>query len=349
MTNLESRHGNDDEFFEHYKVVADEEQRLLRIDKFLTNRLKNASRNRIQNAARNGFIKVNGLAVKPNYRVRGGDTVSVVLPHPPRNKELIPQDLALDFIYEDEHVAVVNKPPGMVVHPGYANHSGTLVNGLLHHFNQLPQLDTEHRRPGLVHRIDKDTSGLLVVAKDEETMTHLANQFFYHTIDRVYFALVWGNVDPDSGTIDNYLCRSPRDRKLMWVTQDEDLGKRAITHYRVLERYGFATAVECRLETGRTHQIRAHFKHLGHPLFNDAAYGGHSYAGYHRGHSFKAFVENTFLILPRQALHARVLGFDHPASGQRLYFEQPLPTDMLLAQERFRNFVAKPKLSPPLN
>ncbi|MBI3142308.1 MAG: RluA family pseudouridine synthase [Bacteroidetes bacterium] len=346
MTHLESRHGSDDEFFEHYKVVADEEQRLLRIDKFLTNRLKNASRNRIQNAARSGFIRVNGAPVKPNYRVRGGDAVSVVLPHPPRNKELIPEDLSLDFVYEDDHLVVVNKPPGMVVHPGFGNHSGTLVNGLLFHFNQLPKLGGEERRPGLVHRIDKDTSGLLVVAKDEDSLTHLANQFFYHTIDRVYFALVWGNLAHDGGTIDNYLDRSPRDRKLMAVTQNETLGKRAITHYRVLERYGFATAVECRLETGRTHQIRAHFKHLGHPLFHDTAYGGHSYAGYHRGHTFKAFVENTFAILPRQALHARVLGFEHPTNGQKMYFEQPLPPDMQLAQDRFRKFVAKPHISP---
>jgi len=338
MTNLENQLETDDEFYEHYRVEADPNQGLLRIDKFLSNRLMNASRNRIQNAAKNGYILVNDAKVKQNYRVKGGDVVTMVLPHPPRNKELIPQDLDLDFVYEDEHLIIVNKAPGMVVHPGYGNYSGTLVNGLVFHFNNLPNQNTITPRPGLVHRIDKDTSGLLVIAKDEETMTHLANQFFYHTIERIYFALVWGNVKEDEGTIDNYLARSPRDRKLVAVCKEPEEGKRAITHYKVLERYGFATAVQCKLETGRTHQIRAHFKHLGHPLFNDSAYGGDVITSFTSFNRFKTFAENTFKILPRQALHAGVLGFTHPITKKEMYFEQPLPSDIAEAQERFRNF-----------
>ncbi|MGB0429863.1 MAG: RluA family pseudouridine synthase [Bacteroidia bacterium] len=338
MVNLESKYGNEDEFYEHYRVVADPNQGLLRIDKFLSNRLLNASRNRIQNAARAGFIRVNDQPVKPNYKIRGGDAVTVVLPHPPRNKELIPQDLPLDIVYEDDYLLVVNKAPGMVVHPGYGNYSGTLVNGLVYHFDNLPSQSNEVARPGLVHRIDKETSGLLVIAKDEKVMTDLANQFFHHTINRTYKALVWGSVKEDAGTIDNYLHRSPKDRKIVAVAKDPEDGKRAITHYKVLERYGFATLIECKLETGRTHQIRAHFKHLGHPLFNDKTYGGDRITSFTSFNRFKTFVENTFKICNRQALHAGVLGFEHPITKKHHQFEQPLPLDISEAIDRFRNF-----------
>lgn len=327
-----------DEFYEHYKIVADPNQGPLRVDKFLFNRMLNASRNRIQNAAKNGFIRVNDLPVKQNYRVKGGDSITLVLPHPPRNRELIPQDLPIDIVYEDDHLLIVNKSPGMVVHPGYGNYDGTLVNALVHHFEHLPSQKSENPRPGLVHRIDKDTSGLLVIAKTEETMTHLAHQFFEHTIERAYFALAWGDIKEDEGRIENYLRRSPQDRKKVSVAKEPEDGKIAITHFKVLERYGFATAVECRLETGRTHQIRAHFKHMGHPLFNDSTYGGDRITSFTSFNRFKTFIENTFKILPRQALHAGVLGFVHPHTKESMYFEQPLPDDIEEARKRFRNF-----------
>lgn len=329
-----------DEFFEHYRIVADPNQGALRVDKFLQNRLLNASRNRIQNAAKDGYVRVNDRPVKSNYKVKAGDAVSLVLPHPPHNRELIPQELNLDIIYEDEWLLILNKSAGMVVHPGYGNYDGTVVNGLVHHFENLPSHESEVPRPGLVHRIDKDTSGLLVIAKTDETMTHLANQFFHHTIERAYFALVWGNVKEDEGTIDNYLRRSPQDRKVVSVAKEPEDGKRAITHYKVLERYGFATAVECRLETGRTHQIRAHFKHLGHPLFNDVGYGGDRIRSFTSFNRFKTFVENTFKICPRQALHAGLLGFEHPHTKEHVRFEQALPADIAEAQERFRKFAS---------
>jgi 23S rRNA pseudouridine1911/1915/1917 synthase len=338
MVNLESKYGNDDEFYEHYRVVADPNQGPLRIDKFLSNRLENASRNRIQNAAKNGYIRVNDEKVKQNYKVKGNDVVTLVLPHPPRNLELIPQDLPLDIVYEDDYLLVVNKSPGMVVHPGYGNYSGTLVNALIYHFDNLPSQSKEVARPGLVHRIDKDTSGLLVIAKQEEVMTDLANQFFHHTINRTYKALVWGSLKEDAGTIDNYLHRNPRDRKLMAVAKDPEDGKRAITHYKVLERYGFATLVECKLETGRTHQIRVHFKYLGHPLFNDSTYGGDRITSFTSFNRFKTFIENSFKVLPRQALHAGLLGFEHPITKEQMNFEQPIPADIDEAIKRFRNF-----------
>jgi len=327
-----------DDFFEHYRVVADPNQGPLRVDKFLQNRLLNASRNRIQNAARQGYVRVNDQPVKPNYKVKAGDSVTLVLPHPPHNRELIPQQLDLDIVYEDDYLLVMNKEAGMVVHPGYGNYEGTVVNGLVYHFEQLPSYKSEVPRPGLVHRIDKDTSGLLVIAKTEETMTHLANQFFHHSIDRTYFALVWGNVKEDEGTIDNYLHRSPRDRKVVAVAKYPEDGKRAITHFKVLERYGFATAIECKLETGRTHQIRAHFKHLKHPLFNDSGYGGDKIQSFTSFNRFKTFVENSFKVCQRQALHAGVLGFEHPHTKEWMSFEQPLPADIAEVRERFRKF-----------
>lgn len=328
----------EDDLFEHHRIVADPNQGPLRVDKFLSNRIENASRNRIQNAAKAGHILVNTLAVKPNYKVKAGDTVTIVLPHPPRNKELIPQDLPLDIVYEDEDLLVVNKSPGMVVHPGYGNYSGTLVNGLVYHFDNLPNNNSETPRPGLVHRIDKDTSGLLVIAKNEESMTHLAGQFFDHSIDRSYTALVWGNLKEDSGTIDEYLRRSPQDRKVISVTKEPEEGKRAITHYWVQERYGFASLIKCKLETGRTHQIRAHMKFLGHPLFNDYTYGGDKISNFTSFNKFKTFIDNTFKILPRQALHAATLSFKHPRTKEDVNFSQPTPDDMQGAIERFRKY-----------
>lgn len=329
-----------DDFFEHYRIEADPGQNPLRVDKFLMVRIMNASRNRIQNAAKRGYVLVNDEAVKPNYKVKAGDKVSLVLPHPPRDKELIPENIPLDLVYEDEFLIVVNKPPGMVVHPGYGNYSGTLVNAVAYHFGQggLPSMDKEAQRPGLVHRIDKDTSGLLILAKTEETMTHLANQFFHHSIDRTYEALIWGEPAEDEGTIENYLRRNPRDRKQMWVAPDEEDAKWACTHYKVLERFGFASRIECTLETGRTHQIRIHMKHLGHPILNDSLYGGDHIRSGLSMNRFKTFIENTFKIMPRQALHARTLGFEHPDSGKRLRFEQPLHPDMLEALNRIRSF-----------
>lgn len=329
----------EDEFFEHYNIVADKGQSPLRVDKFLMNRLQNATRNRIQNAAKEGYVRVNQKSVKSNYKVKSGDEVALVLPHPPRNIDLIPQDIPLDIVYEDDHLLVLNKPSGMVVHPGYGNYDGTLVNALLHHFGHLPEVEeSDLPRPGLAHRIDKDTTGLLVVGKEEGVLSHLANQFFEHSIDREYHVLVWGNVKEDEGTIDINLTRSPQDRKIMMGTRKPDVGKRAITHYKVKEHYGFATYLTCRLETGRTHQIRAHFKYLGHTLFNDSFYGGDRILAGTGIHRFKSFVENTFKVMQRQALHAGLLGFDHPITKERVVFEQPLPEDFSAALDRFRKF-----------
>lgn len=333
---------NADEFFEHYKITADPGQSPFRVDKFLTDRIENATRNKVQNAAKGGFILVNGIAVKPNYKVKAGDVVALVLPHPPRNKEIIPQDIPMDIIYEDDYLLIVNKLPGMVVHPGYGNYDGTLVNALAYHFDKLPQLSSnvhDNPRPGLVHRIDKETSGLLVIAKDESCMTHLANQFFHHTINRTYLAFVWGDVKEESGTIDSYLMRSPRDRKITISTNDPDKGgKRAITHYKVLERFGFATFIQCKLETGRTHQIRVHMKSIGHTLFADSTYGGDKILAGGSFNRFKSFIDNTFKILPRQALHATELGFVHPITKKEMNFIQELPKDMSETLERFRSF-----------
>lgn len=328
----------EDEFFEHYKITADRGQNPLRVDKFLMNRLLNATRNRIQNAAKQGYVQVDGKPVKQNYKVKPGDEVSLVLPHPPRNIELIPEDIPLDIVFEDEHLLLVNKPPGMVVHPGYGNYDGTLVNALLHHFGHMPQVESDLPRPGLVHRIDKDTSGLLLIGKEEATLSHLANQFFHHTIEREYHALAWGEFADDEGTIDVNLMRSPKDRKVIIGTKDPEEGKTAITHYKVRDRFGFATYITCRLETGRTHQIRAHMKYIGHPLFNDAFYGGDRIKAGTSINRFKQFVDNTFKVLPRQALHAALLGFEHPSTKKHMVFEQALPADFAEALERFRNF-----------
>lgn len=329
-----------DTLFEKYRFKADPGQTLLRVDKFLVDRIQHVSRNRIQDAADAGCILVNGVAVKSNYRVKPLDEIVVMVTTPPRNLELIPEEIPLDIVYEDDALLVVNKPAGMVVHPGHGNFSGTLVNGLAWHFRNNPAFPSDDPRPGLVHRIDKNTSGLLVVAKDPETKAHLGWQFFHKTTDRLYDALVWGSFEQDSGTVEGNVGRNPKDRQSMTVFPDGSSGKPAVTRYRVLERLGYVTLVECRLETGRTHQIRVHMKHIGHPLFNDERYGGHdilrgtTYANYLR------FVRNCFEVCPRQALHARTLGFTHPRTGERLHFEAPLPEDMSALLEKWRRYTA---------
>jgi 23S rRNA pseudouridine1911/1915/1917 synthase len=281
---------------------------------------------------------VNGTAVKSSYKVKPLDEISVVMPHPPRDTTVIPQDIPFRIVHEDEHLIVVDKEAGMVVHPGHGNYTGTLVNALTYHLRDLPLFQTGEMRPGLVHRIDKDTSGILVVAKSEKALNHLSRQFFEHSIDRRYLALVWGDFTEDTGTITGNIGRNPRDRMQMWVFADGSDGKPAITHYQVVERFGYVTLVECRLETGRTHQIRAHFRHIGHPLFNDSRYGGDQIL---RGTTFtkyKQFVNNCFTLLPRQALHARSLAFDHPATGKRILFESQLPNDMAQVIEKWRKY-----------
>jgi 23S rRNA pseudouridine1911/1915/1917 synthase len=300
------------------------------------NFIENATRNKIQQAAKSGNIWVNDNIVKQNYKVKAGDEVKVLFEHPPYEFLLTPEDIPLDIVYEDEALLVVNKPAGMVVHPGHGNYSGTLINALVHHLDQLPLNSNE--RPGLVHRIDKDTSGLLVVAKTESAMTHLARQFFEKTSDREYMALVWGNMENDSGTIEGHMARNPKNRLQMQVFPEGDQGKEAVTHYRVLERLGYVTLVSYKLETGRTHQIRAHMKYIGHTLFNDARYGGDRILKGTVFTKYKQFVENAFKILPRQALHAKTLGFLHPESGKPMQFNSELPEDMSLCIEKWRNY-----------
>lgn len=318
-----------EELYEHHKIIADKGQEVVRVDKFLMDRIPNTSRNKIQNAAKNGNILANGNTVKQNYKVKPNDTITIVMPYPVREIELIPENIPLDIHYEDDTVVVVNKPSNMVVHPGYGNYSGTLVNALVYHFDQLPQKsDDYYGRPGLVHRLDKHTTGLMVIAKTEDALTKLAKQFYDRTTERRYQALVWGDVQEDEGTIEGHLGRSLTNRKKMAVFPDGDYGKHAITHYKVLRRFGYVTLVECRLETGRTHQIRVHMKHIGHPLFNDLEYGGDRVL---KGTSFtkyKQFVENCFQLLDGQALHAKTLGFEHPKTKEYLRFDSELPASI---------------------
>jgi 23S rRNA pseudouridine1911/1915/1917 synthase len=328
------------ELFEHYRFKADPGQSLLRIDKFLSDRIENSSRTKIQNAATAGCILVNNNPVKPNYRVKPGDLIQVVLPSPPREIELIPQNIPLNIVYEDDDVVVVNKEPGMVVHPGYGNYTGTLVNALMWHFKDLPLFSTGESRPGLVHRIDKNTSGILVIAKNEFSLYKLSKQFYDRTTDRRYIALVWGIPDPREGTITGNVGRSIRDRKVMQVFSDEDEGKPAITHYKVVEDFGYISMVECKLETGRTHQIRVHFSHIKHPLFNDAEYGGDKIIKGTTFTKYQQFIRNCFEILPRQALHAKTLAFDHPVTGQRMSFDSELPADMVHVIEKWRSYTS---------
>ncbi len=338
MTQESNTNHSDDELFEHHHFTAAKGQDPLRVDKFLMNFIENATRNKIQNAAKDGNIYVNGKPVKQNHKVKAGDEVKVLLSYPPYENQLIPEEIPLDIVYEDEVLLVVNKPAGMVVHPGHGNYSGTLINGLIHHFDQLPLNSSE--RPGLVHRIDKDTTGLLVVAKTEQAMAHLSKQFFNKTSQREYEALVWGRVEDDEGTIEGYIGRNPNNRmqNMVYVGEDADLGKPAVTHYKVLERFTYVTLVSCQLETGRTHQIRVHMKHIGHTLFNDERYGGDRVLKGTAFSKYKQFVENCFKILPRQALHAKTLGFEHPTTGQWMSFETPVPNDMVECMEKWRKY-----------
>ncbi len=334
----ELENGSDD-LYEHYHFKAAQGQEPLRVDKFLMNFVENATRNKIQKAAKSGNIFVNGKAVKQNYKVKAFDEVKVMFEHPPYEYLLVPEDIPLDIVYEDDALLVVNKPAGLVVHPGHGNYSGTLLNGLINHFENLPKNSSD--RPGLVHRIDKDTSGLLVVAKTEHAMTHLAAQFFHKTSKREYIALVWGNVNEDEGTVEGNIGRNPSNRLQQIVfdnDEDEDRGKHAVTHYKVIERFGYVTLISCKLETGRTHQIRVHMKHIGHTLFNDERYGGDKIL---KGTSFtkyRQFVENCFKTLPRQALHAKTLGFEHPVTGEWMDFNSDIPEDMVACIERWRKY-----------
>ncbi len=328
----------DNDLFEHFKIVVDKGQSLLRIDKFLMLRLENASRNRIQNAIDADNVLVNKKPIKSSYKIKPFDEISIVLPHPPRDTEVYPENIPIKIVYEDDDVVLVYKEPGMVVHPGYGNWNGTLVNALVYHFNQLPQLPGNDGRPGLVHRIDKDTSGLLLISKNERAMTYLAKQFYDHSITRQYFALVWGDLEND-GKVDGYIGRSAKDRKVMDVYDDPEKGKWSVTHYEVIERFNYVTLIQCELETGRTHQIRAHMKHIGHPLFSDAAYGGDKIRKGTLFAKYKSFVENCFAIIPRQALHAKTLGFIHPTKKEYVHFEAELPEDFVAVLDKWRNYV----------
>ncbi|MFK7900289.1 MAG: RluA family pseudouridine synthase [Cyclobacteriaceae bacterium] len=324
--------------FEHHRIAVDPGQEPLRLDKYLMDKLPDVTRNRIQNGVSDGFIKVNEKEVKSNYKVRPNDVITVSLPEPPREGELIPEDIPLNIVYEDEDVLVVNKEAGMVVHPGYNNWSGTLVNALAFHFENLPVADNGRGRPGLVHRIDKDTSGLLVIAKSEIAMASLAKQFYDHTVERTYHALVWRSVKEEKGTITGHVGRSLKDRKVMSVFPDGEFGKHAVTHYEVLEDFHYVSLVKCNLETGRTHQIRAHFKHIAHPLFNDATYGGDKILAGTSFTKYKQFVHNAFEMLPRQALHAKTLGFIHPTTKKEMRFDSEVPEDMHSVIEKWRAY-----------
>lgn len=329
------------ELYEHFRVVADRGQQLLRVDKFLIAHLADTSRNRIQQAARAGFIHVNGRPEKSNYRVKPGDVVTLQLDRPRYESHIEAEDIPIDIVYEDEDLLVVNKPAGLVVHPGCGNYTGTLVNALAWHLRDNHNYDPDDPAVGLVHRIDKDTSGLLVVAKTPSAKTQLGLQFFNKTTRRKYNAVVWVNFPEDEGTVRGNIARNPHDRLQMGVfPEDSEIGKPAVTHYRVLERFGYVTLVECVLETGRTHQIRAHMSHIGHPLFNDARYGGDIILRGTQSAAYKAFIRNCFSLCPRQALHARTLGFRHPRTGKEMDFTSPLPADMEALLNRWRTYTA---------
>ena len=326
----------EEELFEHFRFDVPKGQLLLRIDKFLMNLIPNATRNKIQNAATAGDIYVNDVPVKSNYRVKPLDVVRIMLTHPPFENRVDPENIPLDIVYEDDTLLLINKPAGFVVHPGHGNYTGTLVNALAYHFDNLPMNSSE--RPGLVHRIDKDTTGLLVIAKTEAAMTHLAKQFEAKTSEREYVAMVWGTVKEDEGTIEGNIARHVKDRMQMSVFEDPTIGKHAVTHYKVLERFGYVTLVSCILETGRTHQIRVHMKHIGHPIFNDERYGGNLILKGTTFTKYKQFIDNCFKVLPRQALHAKTLGFIHPTTGEMMRFDTELPQDMQDCIEKWRNY-----------
>ncbi|GGE27090.1 RluA family pseudouridine synthase [Psychroflexus planctonicus] len=338
MSSKEEENMDQDDLYEHHHFIASKGQEPLRIDKFLMNFIENATRSKIQQAAKDGNIYVNGTAVKQNYKVKAFDDVKVLLSYPPYESQLIPENIPLDIVYEDEAVLVVNKPAGMVVHPGHGNYSGTLINALVYHFENLP--NNSSNRPGLVHRIDKETSGLLVVAKTEEAMNHLAKQFFHKTSQREYIALVWGNVNDEEGTIEGNIGRSPKNRmqNIVFKGENEEWGKPAVTHYKVLERFTYVTLVSCKLETGRTHQIRVHLKYIGHTLFNDERYGGDKILKGTAFSKYKQFVENCFKVLPRQALHAKTLGFEHPTTKKWMQFDTPIPDDIENCLSKWRTY-----------
>ncbi|WP_026709940.1 RluA family pseudouridine synthase [Flavobacterium filum] len=331
-TDLES----EDELYEHHRFEVPKGQSIVRIDKYLMQVVENTTRNKIQQAATEGNILVNEVAVKSNYKVKPFDVIRYLMAHPPYEYLLEPEDIPLNIIYEDDQLLVINKEAGMVVHPGHGNYSGTLVNALAFHFENLPMNSSE--RPGLVHRIDKNTSGLLVIAKTDHAMAYLAKQFADKTSEREYIALVWGNPSEEEGTIRGFIGRHLKDRMQMAVFQDEAHGKPAVTHYKVLERFGYVTLISCKLETGRTHQIRAHMKHIGHPLFNDQRYGGDQILKGTTFTKYKQFVENCFKILPRQALHAKTLGFEHPTTKEFKRFDSPIPADLTECIEKWRNY-----------
>jgi 23S rRNA pseudouridine1911/1915/1917 synthase len=335
---IDSYEQDEQDLYEHFRIIVDKGQSLLRVDKFLMSRIENATRNRVQNAIEQGNVLVNQKEIKSSYRVKPNDVISVVLPHPPRDTEVYPENIPLNIVYEDDDLLIINKPAGMVVHPGYNNYTGTLVNGLVYHFQQLPQLPGNDGRPGLVHRIDKDTSGLLLISKNERSMTYLARQFYDHTITRKYMALVWGDLETD-GTVTGYIGRSVNDRRVMSIYDDPEKGKWSVTHYKVLERFTYVTLIECQLETGRTHQIRAHMKHIGHSLFSDAMYGGDKILKGTMFGKYKQFVENCFELMPRQALHAQTLGFKHPSKKEYMHFESALPKDFESVLNKWRKYI----------
>lgn len=335
-----SEENQEDDLYEHQVIKADPKQALLRVDKFLMDRLPNVTRSKIQAGIKDGFVKVNGGLVKANYKVHPGDEVSIFLPEPPRDEEVVPENIPLNIVFEDEHLLVVNKPAGMVVHPAYQNWSGTLVNALAYHFQNLPEMQGNEGRPGLVHRIDKDTSGLLVIAKTEQAMTGLAGQFFDHSIERTYYALVWGVPEEPQGTIHVNVGRSLKDRRITTAFPEGDFGKDAITHFKVLEDLRYVSLVQCNLETGRTHQIRAHMKWIGHTLFNDATYGGDQVLKGTVFTKYKQFVQNCFKVIPRQALHAKTLGFIHPITKEAMQFDSDLPEDFASVLEKWRGYVS---------
>jgi 23S rRNA pseudouridine1911/1915/1917 synthase len=327
-----------EELFEHHRIVVDKGQQVMRIDKYLVNRMVNTSRSKIQAAAAAGNILVNEQAVKSSYKIKPEEVISIVLPHPPRDTEILPEDIPLDVVFEDEHILVINKNAGLVVHPGVGNYTGTLINALYYYFRDLPLFQTGDMRPGLVHRLDKNTSGILLIAKTELSLNRLAKQFYDRTTSRKYLALVWGSLDEEEGRIEGHIGRDLKDRKKMTVFSDGSQGKPAVTHYKLLERLGYLSLVECRLETGRTHQIRVHFKHIRHPLFNDDTYGGDQILKGTTFTKYKQFVQNCFQILPRHALHAKSLGFEHPATGEKMFFDSELPEDMTQVIEKWRRY-----------
>ncbi len=341
--------GEDEEqhqLYEHHNIKVDKGQVMMRIDKFINIRISNTTRTKIQNSCEAGSILVNGKPVKSNYRIKPFDEISIVLSVPPRDVEVVPEDIPINIVYEDEYFVIVNKEPGMVVHPGYGNYRGTLVNALAYRFQNLPKTKTKLNndlyleRPGLVHRIDKNTSGIIIIAKTEMAMVKLAKEFFDRTMDRKYVALVWGNLKEDKGTIIGNVGRNLKNRKVMDVfPPDSEHGKYAVTHYTVIERFDYVTLVECKLETGRTHQIRVHFKSIGHPLFNDGEYGGDIILKGVNSGKYKQFIENCFELMPRHALHAKTLGITHPNTGEKIKFDSEIPSDMQSVIEKWRRYV----------